>query len=126
VIVLVYVEAALRIGDTGKYTLRNKKSAPGVGHQPESPTGAQLHAGDLHVVVDAAHHHAFFATVELECVPQLKLQGHEGFDVFACIGAPGTDKVSDAALATKVAAGLDLRKQRACCASVLFGAQRRL
>lgn len=76
------------------------------------------------VVVDAAHHHAFFAPVKLERLTQLKLQGYERFGVFACIGAPGTDEVSDAAVATEVAAGLELRKQCACCTSVLFGAQR--
>mgnify|MGYP003388890040 CR=1 FL=1 len=83
----------------------------GVGHQPEGAAGAQFHVSHLHAVIDATNHHAFFAPVELKCLAQLKLQGHEGFDVFACAGAPLTDVVGDAAVAACVAAGLDLLKQ---------------
>jgi hypothetical protein len=94
----------------------------GVGHQPEGAAGTQLHVGDLHAVVDAAHHHAFFAPVELEGLTQVELQGHECFDVFASAGAPGTDVVGDAGVAAGVATGLDLANRRVPCAC-LFGAQ---
>ena len=49
-----------------------------VGHQPERATGAQLHVRDLHLVVNASHHHAFIAPVKLEGLTQLKLQRHKG------------------------------------------------
>ena len=91
-----------------------------VSHQPEGTAGAQLHVGDLHAPVDAAHDQTFLAPVELECLAQLELQGHEGFGVFAGIGPPGADVVGDAAVAAQVATGFDLRKQRACRAPVLF------
>ena len=92
----------------------------GVGRQPEGATGAQLHVGYLHAVIDAAHHHAFLAPVKLEGFAQVELQWHEGFDVFAGVSAPGTDKVRHSAIAANVAAGPDLQKQRPCAAPVLF------
>ena len=58
---------------------------------------------------------------------QVELQRHEGFDVFASVGPPGTDVVGDAGVATDITAGLDLRKQCACCTPVVFwGVSRRL
>ena len=80
----------------------------GVGHQPEGPAGTQFHMRDLHAVVNAAHHHAFFAPVKLEGLAQLELQGHEGFDIFASAGSPGSDVVGDTAVAACVTAGFDL------------------
>jgi hypothetical protein len=96
----------------------------GVGHQPEGATGAQLHVGDLHAVVDAAHHHAFLAPVKLEGFTQIELQGHEGFEVFTSVGAPGADVVGDPGVATCIATGLDLCKQCARRTSVFLWTQR--
>ena len=80
----------------------------GIGHQPEGPAGAQQHARNLHAPINAAHHHAFFAPVKLECLAQVEPQRHEGFDIFASIGPPGPNEVGDAAVAAHVAAGFDL------------------
>ena len=41
---------------------------------------------------------------------QVELERHKRFDVLASAGAPGTDVVSDAGVASGVAAGLDLHK----------------
>ena len=75
----------------------------------------------LHLAtIDATHHQAFLAPVELEGLSQVELQGHEGFDVFACICPPGPNKVGDTGIPTGITAGLDLHKQYASRAPVLF------
>ena len=79
---------------------------------------------DLHAVIDAAHHQAFFAPVKLERLTQLEPQRYKGLDLLARANAPGTDEVRDTGVATDITAGLDLRKQGACRASILFGSQR--
>jgi hypothetical protein len=75
---------------------------------------------DLHAPVNAADHQALFAPVKLERLTQIELQRHEGFDIFASAGTPGSDEVGDAGVATAITAGLDLRKQRLARAPVLF------
>lgn len=56
----------------------------------------------------------------MEGFAQVKLQGHEGFDVFASVGLLGTDLVGDAGVASGITAGLELNEQRFACAPVLF------
>jgi hypothetical protein len=55
--------------------------------------------------------------------PSSNFKGTKALMFFARIGAPGTDVVGDAGVATGIAAGLDLCKQCACRASVFFGSQ---
>ena len=70
--------------------------------------------------LNTTDHQTFFASVELEGLTQIKPQRHERFDVFASAGSPGADEVGDAGVATAIATGLDLDKQRLTCAPVLF------
>ena len=84
----------------------------GVGHQPESAAGAQLEVGDLQPVVNAAHHQALFAPVELEGLAQCETQRHKGMGSLAGTAAPGTGEVRHCTVAAHIAGCLDLRKQR--------------
>ena len=59
-----------------------------VGHQPEGSAGAQLEVRYLHLVVNAAHHHAFFAPVKLERLAQLKAQRHKRLERLTLLAAP--------------------------------------
>jgi len=97
-----------------------------VGHEPEGPRGAQLQVRDLHAVVDAANHQTLFAPVELERLAKFEGQRHEGIGghrlTFTL--APRTHKVGDAAVAARVALGLDLRVQRARRAPLMSRAVR--
>ena len=70
--------------------------------------------------LNTTDHQTFFASVELEGLTQIKPQRHERFDVFASAGSPVADEVGDAGVATAIATGLDLDKQRLACAPVLF------
>ena len=79
---------------------------------------------DLHAVINAAHYQAFFALVKLERLTQVELQRYKGLDLLARTGMPSRDEVRDTGISTDVVAGLDLRKQRASRASILFGPQR--
>ncbi len=98
----------------------------GVGHQPEGPTGAQLHVGDLHPVVDAANHHAFLAPVELEGFAQLEGQRHKSVDrrPLAFALAPRPDEVGHPRVATLIARAPDLGVQRFGRAPLVFGPPR--
>jgi len=86
----------------------------GVGHQPERPRGAQLHVRHLHPVVDATHHQAFLAPVELVGLAQLEGQRDVGVDrsALALALAPGPDEVRHPRVAAVVAGRLDLGVQR--------------
>ena len=96
----------------------------GVGHQPERPAGAQLHVRHLQPVVDATHHQAFFAPIELEGLAELEVQRHEGpgHRTGAFSLAPGADEVGHAAVAAAVARGLDLGIQGPSRATLVFRA----
>jgi hypothetical protein len=86
-----------------------------VGHEPEGPRGTQQQVRDVHAVVDAAHHQAFFAPVELEGLAELEDQRHEslGGDRLPFALAPRADEVGDAAVAAGITIAFDLRVQRA-------------
>jgi hypothetical protein len=81
---------------------------------------------DLHAVVDAADHQAFFAPVELVGLAKLEGQGHEGVGRhrLALALAPCPHEVGDAAVAAVVAFSADLRVQRARRAPLVAGAVR--
>ena len=95
----------------------------GVGHQPEGPTGTQLHVRDLHAVVHPAHQQAVFAPVELEGLAKLEGQWHEGLAgrLLAFTLAPLADEVRHPRVATFVARCLDLREQGLGRAPLLLG-----
>ena len=74
--------------------------------------GAQFHVRHLHAVVNASYRHAFFTPIKLKGFAELKRRGHEGFAVrFASLHAPRADEIGDAAVAARVALGLDLHEQ---------------
>ena len=109
---------------TGVRVERHLVALARVGHKPEGPRGAQLQVRDLHAVVDAADHQAFFAAVELERLAEFEDQRHEGLggDGLAFALAPRADEVGDSAVAAGITVRLDLRMQRSClgrCASAL-------
>lgn len=83
----------------------------------------ELQVRRLDLVVDAADHQAFLAPVELERVAKLELQWHEGVgqDRLALILAPCPDEVCQPAVATVVAAGLQLREQGPGTATLVSG-----
>jgi hypothetical protein len=70
--------------------------------------------------MDSTNHQAFFTPVKLEGLTQVELERNKRFDVFASVGTPGTNEVCDTGVATGIAAGLELNKQRPSCTSVLF------
>ena len=82
-----------------------------VAHQPEGPAGAQLEVRYLHLVVNAAHHHALFAPVKLERLAQFKAQRHKCFERLALLAAPLAYEGSELAIATGVAPCLNLNQQ---------------
>ena len=95
-----------------------------VGHQPEGPAGAQLEVCHLHLVVNAAHHHALFAPVKLERLAQFKAQRHKRLERLALFAAPLAYEGSELAVATGVAPCLDLDQQGLGGAAILLDAVR--
>ena len=85
-----------------------------VGHQPERPRGAQLHVRDLRPVVNATHHQAFVAPVELVRLTEFEGQRDECIDrsPLTLALAPCPDEVRHPAVAAVVARRLDLGVQR--------------
>ena len=82
-----------------------------VGHQPEGPAGAQFEVRHLHLVVNAAHHHALFAPVKLERLAQFKAQRHKCFERLALLAAPLAYEGGELAVAAGVSPCLNLDQQ---------------
>jgi hypothetical protein len=80
-------DAAHRCERAGVGVEQHLVALAGVGHKPEGPAEAQLQLRDLHAEVDASHHQALFAAVELERLAELEDQGHEGGDGHALASA---------------------------------------
>ena len=95
----------------------------GVGHQPERPTGAQLHMRHLQTPVNAAHHQPLFAPVELERLAQLERQRHIGLATGqrALLHAPVANEVGQPRIAALVTGLAQLLVQRFGCAPLFLG-----
>mmetsp|Transcript_44314 Transcript_44314/g.78330 ORF Transcript_44314/g.78330 Transcript_44314/m.78330 type:complete len:366 (+) Transcript_44314:5222-6319(+) len=97
----------------------------GIRHEPEGPTGAQLHVRQLHPVVDAADHQTFLAPVELEGLAPLEGQRHEGGRYRLTLPQPPrADEVGQPAVAAAVAHGLQFGEQSLGGAPLGLGAPR--
>ena len=91
-----------------------------VGHQPERTAGTKLQVGHLQLVVNAANDHAFIAPVKLERLAQFEQQWHERLQSLALLATPLPHKCGELAVATGIAARLDLYQQGFGCSPVLL------
>jgi len=84
--------AAERAEGVGVGVKQHLVTLAGICHQSEGSAGAQLHMRDLHAVINAARHQAFFAPVELECFAQVELERNKRFDAFARVRTPSANE----------------------------------
>jgi hypothetical protein len=95
----------------------------GIGEQHEGAARAQLHVRHLQAPPHPGDDQPFLAPVELEGLPQLKLERHEGTpERLAATPAPVPDKVGHQRVAARIPLGLEFGQQRAGAAPVALGA----
>ena len=95
----------------------------GIGHQHEGTARAQFQMSQLQFAPDPAHHQPLLAPVELERLPQLELQRHEGARGHLPRGSltPGTNEIGQHRVATAITLCLELGVQRFGGAPIALG-----